>query len=778
MDELTDRSHDVPGTPHSPAPSTNVPQQPSVSSDADADAEHLQEYLEVLGSTTAASLVGYARVGQQGLVAAWSDDSRPGPDVDQLADAAHQRLSGSPGPGPAEWSLAGSPAVSHVVADDGMVLGVVVMAAPPGTSWQDDDLQTLTVTTNLVQRVESGAARRPDARQRRLDDLVTRVATELMSVSAATMRTGLQRIVRVLAEFFAVDTAFLRRNDHVVGASILMAEWPVRENIPDPDPLGVVPFEGSEGNPFLAARDFKEPILIRPSNSPDDYQERVRDGADIPQVSMATVPILHDGVTEGALGFINFGDREWLHDELNALQTIASLLAQLQGRVDAEERLRHHAYHDELTGLPNRRSIIDLLRRRLTDTTAQPFPLFFIDLDRLKALNDYLGHTAGDQMLCAMADRLRNALQPGDTVARLGGDEFVIVFDHPTDASEAVLFAWNLLDIISQPLVLGDHAVARTACIGVAMGVPGEATPEDLVRDADMAMLAAKTNGGNEAMLFSETIRERIEILADMELHLRSAIENGALRLYYQPEYDLRTGSVLSAEALVRWQHPQRGLLGPAHFIEVAESSNIIVELGRWVLREACANMASWRRQFPGLELTVRVNVSPVQLVSNDFVDLVATTLAEQGLPGECLCLEITERGVMRDIERVLSILKEIHDLDVTVAIDDFGTGSSALGKLKELPVDTLKIDQSFVAELGMNRQDQAIVESIVQIARTFHLDVVAEGIETSAAVEELLRLGCHRGQGYLLQRPMTGPAFAELLAQPKASGPPSWRVA
>jgi EAL domain-containing protein (putative c-di-GMP-specific phosphodiesterase class I) len=302
----------------------------------------------------------------------------------------------------------------------------------------------------------------------------------------------------------------------------------------------------------------------------------------------------------------------------------------------------------------------------------------------------------------------------------------------------------------------------------VAVGVPGATTSEELVAHADMAMKKAKSVGGNGAFLFDDAVLARFPGAADIEPQLQSAISDGAFRLFFQPEYDLRTDRLLSVEALIRWQHPTLGLLTPSRFMEAAEDSNVIVDIGRWVLREACFQLASWRHDFPQLDLVVRVNVSPKQLASSDFVTMVDDMLATFSLPAASLCLEITEHGIMEHLDHVKSVLHEVRRLGVTVAIDDFGIGSSSLGHLKTLPVDALKIDRRFVLELGMNPGDRAIVESIVAMAHTFHLDVVAEGVQTSVAAAELLQLGCHRVQGHLFDRPMTSAAFRELLRQPR----------
>ncbi len=606
---------------------------------------------------------------------------------------------------------------------------------------------------------------------RNLDDLVTRLATELMSVSASTSQLAHQRAIRTLAEFFGVDTSFVRRNDHEAGASVLVAEWPIRENIPDPDPLGVVPFEGSDPV-FAAIRDLREPFVARPSDSNDDYQERVREGAGIPQVALAMVPILHEDTTTGVLGFISFGDREWSSEELNALQAVASLLAQLQGRVDAEERLQYNAHHDELTGLSNRRALIMALESRLDHSSTLTVPLLFIDVDGLKSINDYLGHAAGDHLLYSIANRLRQVVRPEDFVARLGGDEFVVLLGPSTPFEEIGEVASRLLDAIAQPLAVAGQGISRTACVGIALGTPGEVGAEKLMRDADIALLAAKESGGNSIRFCTEEMRAGIGQRADIELHLRTATSNGEMRLVYLPEYDLRSGKILSVEALLRWQHPTRGLLVPDDFIAVAEKSDLIIELGTFALREASAQLADWKSEFPHQQLLLRVNVAPHHLIGQDLASLVSEILADNSLEGNELCLEITERGVMSDLEQVISTLRQISELGVTFAMDDFGMGSSSLARLKSLPVDTLKIDQSFVRGLGKNQEDNAIVESIIRLAETFRLEVVAEGVETAVAVEELLRLGCYRAQGYLLQRPITAFAFGEVLRDPSSQTP------
>ena len=334
------------------------------------------------------------------------------------------------------------------------------------------------------------------------------------------------------------------------------------------------------------------------------------------------------------------------------------------------------------------------------------------------------------------------------------------------DADAAESLAQRLQTTLRERVAIGGEMLTRTASIGVALGVPGRDNTSDLLRRVDQALLNAKNAGGNKIAVFSEDMSLKGEFHNDIELHLQGVIESGSLVLHYLPEVDMRTGEILASEALVRWQHPTRGLLSPNSFIGVAESINLAGELGRWVMRSACAEFGKWRSRGVGLNAVLRINVSPVQLVSDGFVDLVADTLAEFGLDGSSVCLEITESVVVQDIETTRITLAGLKKVGVQIAIDDFGTGYSVLSHLKSLPVDVLKIDKSFVRELGTNAGDLAIVRAIIALAESFGLQLVAEGVETEAAAMTLLQHGCYRAQGYLLSRPVTGAAMESLFAE------------
>lgn len=590
--------------------------------------------------------------------------------------------------------------------------------------------------------------------RRTLDSLVTQVASELMGVDATTMVAATERVLASLVEHFDVDFCYLRHTDREHRATVLVAEWPRRACVPDPDPLGVVYFDQADSS-FRAVEHATEPTIVRPGPQFAEYQATVRRASGFDEVTSAAVPLLSRGEPIGLLGFIKHGDREWSTRELNVLKAIAALFAQLQARVEAEERLRYIAMHDDLTGLANRRALLEHMENRLRFGSPGPVATFFLDLDRLKALNDFLGHTAGDNFIRTLSERLRDHMDPTDMIARLGGDEFVIVPAKPMDAVAAELEATRLQQLIAQRVTVGGESVSRGASIGVALGIPGETTVTEVLRRADHALLSAKSGGGNGVAVFTDAMRAQFELQDDVELNLRSAVTDGSLVLHYQPEVDLRTGRIVAMEALVRWQHPSRGLLPPGAFVGVAEATNLAGELGRWVIKAACEQFARWRRRGLASNVVIRINVSPVQLVSLDFVESIEDVLRRHGIDGSSVCLEITEHVVVQDLTRTQVTLRGLKRMGVQIAIDDFGTGYSSLSHLKALPVDAVKIDRGFVQRLGVSTDDLAIVKSIVGLAGSFGLGVVGEGVETAVAARTLVGLGCYRAQGFLIARPM-----------------------
>jgi EAL domain-containing protein (putative c-di-GMP-specific phosphodiesterase class I) len=356
------------------------------------------------------------------------------------------------------------------------------------------------------------------------------------------------------------------------------------------------------------------------------------------------------------------------------------------------------------------------------------------------------------------------SVRPGDFTARLGGDEFLVVMNGTGGELGSMATANRLLSLVSKPLEVSSQHVSHTASVGIAIAHPGEMSAMQLLGNADVALFAAKTQGRNRAVMFDDVLRLEIDERSDTEMMLRDALAHGGLRLYYQPEIDMTTGKILGVEALVRCEHPERGIIPAGKFIAVAEETGLVVDLGRWVLEEATRQMQVWRDRYPGLDLLMRVNMSPAQLSSPGITEHISRCLRQANLLGSALCLEITEHVVMQDIERAIVILEEFRTLGVRLAMDDFGTGFSSMAQLKRIPIDTLKIDMSFVIGLAQEPADQAIVEAIVHLGEAFGLDLVAEGVENHEDMAELIRLGCHRAQGFLLAKPMPAAELDPLL--------------
>lgn len=593
---------------------------------------------------------------------------------------------------------------------------------------------------------------------RNLELVVTKVATQLMAVTAATSAEVSRRVLGDLVTYFGVDVAFLRHHDPRLRASELVAEWPPRPEGAPEDPLRVVYF--ADADPLFALTEhLAEPLITGPEASRWP-------GEPAGPTTLAQVPLRSGDATTGVLGLVAFAEREWQREELNALTAIASLFAQVLARIGAEERLRYLADHDDLTGLYNRRALLSHLDGRLAAGQPGPVAVLFFDLDRIKAINDYLGHTAGDWFIRIQAERLAQAHDGEMFIARLGGDEFVVAPLAPMAVSAAEALAYRLQSVLRERVSIEGEMLTRTVSIGVAVGSPGIDDTSDLLSRADQAVMSAKTGGGNHIAVFSHRMSLESQLRNDIELHLQNVVDSGALLLHYLPEVDMRTGAILATEALVRWQHPTRGLLAPDSFIGVAESINLAGELGRWVMRTACAQFAQWRAAGLARDVVMRVNVSPVQLVTEGFVESVEAVMSDFALERGSVCLEITESVVVQDIETTRVTLAGLKNAGVRVAIDDFGTGYSVLSLLKSLPVDTLKIDRSFVRDLGCNAGDLAIIRAIVALAEAFGLELVAEGVETEVGALTLLRHGCHRAQGFLLSRPIPSDDMARLLVE------------
>jgi diguanylate cyclase (GGDEF)-like protein/PAS domain S-box-containing protein len=473
------------------------------------------------------------------------------------------------------------------------------------------------------------------------------------------------------------------------------------------------------------------------------------------------------------VGWSNTVLRDWTGE----VSGTASIGADVTDRRRAEEQLQHDAFHDALTGLPNRALFIDRLQAalaRLQGAIARGhqkgmFAVVFLDVDRFKLVNDSLGHSVGDRLLVALSSALKTAVRPGDTVARLGGDEFTILLEDMEDRAEAIAVAERIQSVLREPLTLAGHEVFATVSMGIALSAPSYRRAEDLLRDADTAMYHAKALGKSRHQVFDSSMHARARKLLQLEHDLRRAIERQEFRVYYQPIVRVADRRIAGFEALARWQHPERGLVAPSEFIHLAEETGLVVPLGRAVLEEACRQAAAWQVSS-GEDLTVSVNLSAKQFSQPDLVEQVDGALRLAGLPARLLKLEVTESMVMENTDGAIALLRRLKALGVHIAIDDFGTGYSSLSYLLRLPADTLKIDRSFVSGTGDAGRNVSIVRTVVGLAYSLGLDVVAEGVETEQQMALLAELGCPFAQGFLFS-PAVEAGVAAQLARNGAMG-------
>jgi diguanylate cyclase (GGDEF)-like protein len=500
-------------------------------------------------------------------------------------------------------------------------------------------------------------------------------------------------------------------------------------------------------------------------------------------MSAAAFPLLSKGSEAvGVLLFCASEENVFTDDLVELLARLAENISfaldnfdRADEKTEAEARIEYLASHDGLTSLPNRETFNELLHHAIEAARRyqRRFAVLFIDLDRFKVINDSLGHEAGDILLVEIASRLRQSLRSSDIVARLGGDEFVVILEATGNNHEVAQIARELLSVLSQPLQLSGHECHTTASIGIAMYPDDGTDVHTLTKNADMAMYLAKEDGKNDFRFFTKEVKmQSIERLM-LETALRHALERNQFSLQYQPKVDLATRQITGVEALLRWAHPERGMLPPAQFIPLAEETGLIVPIGRWVLREACLQNMAWQRR--GLRpVSMAVNLSPRQFVDENLLNDIDEALAASGMSPVLLQLEVTEGMVMRNVPRAIKILDAIHNRGIRLAIDDFGTGYSSMSLMKQFPIDTIKLDRSFVRDLPDDSEDQAIAQAIISMGKALGMTVVAEGVETIGQEAFLRDHACDEMQGYLVSKPVSPAQLADLLrSAPLLVSPP-----
>jgi diguanylate cyclase (GGDEF)-like protein/PAS domain S-box-containing protein len=460
-----------------------------------------------------------------------------------------------------------------------------------------------------------------------------------------------------------------------------------------------------------------------------------------------------------------------IRNEHGQVTHFVSVMREVTERKNAEEQLRRNAFHDPLTGLPNRLRFTERLTQIISRTKNSPgrmFAVLFLDLDRFKVINDSLGHMVGDQLLIAIARRLETCVKRTDIVARLGGDEFTILLDDIQNETSANQVAERIHHELSHPFNLNGYEVFTTVSIGIALSTTDFNHTEDLLRGADIAMYRAKALGKACHEVFDTEMHNEAMRQMQLENDLRRALEREEFRVYYQPIVSLTTGRLAGFEALMRWQHPERGMVSPGDFIPIAEETGLILPMGKWILREACRQLSEWQKKYPQYRrLSMSVNLSSRQFSQRGTIDLLKDVLEETGLNPALLKLEITETAIMENTESAMEILGTLKKMGVQLSVDDFGTGYSSLGYLYRFPMDVLKIDRSFISRVDTDGEKLELVRTIITLAWNLGMDVIAEGVETTKQLAQLKMLKCEYGQGYLFSKPMSAQHTEEFLLLP-----------
>ena len=711
--------------------------------------------------------------------------------VPNQAALHHQRLSGRP----ARRRFPGHRRTYG--AQSGAAFPLLVRGEPVGVMiYMSLDKDTFTPEfSELLQRLADNVSFALENFDRADDKARTEVQKERLTRMLAALSSTNEAIIRATsrAELFELVCEAAAKGGKFTSTSIMLMK-------PDDDFLDVVAAAGptaasalqvrvsaSEARPEghgLSGRAIRsrQACIVNDylaDSSVKAFHDRARsDGAN----SGGAFPLFVQGRVVGIMIFISLEKETFTPEFAELLQRLVDNVSfalenfdRADEKTKADERIEYLASHDSLTDLPNREMFNGMLRRAI-DSAARyqrQFALLFIDLDRFKVINDSLGHDAGDMLLVEIGGRLRRALRSSDVVARLGGDEFVVILEEAAERHEVERISGELLSVLSQPLQLSGHECHTTASIGIAMYPSDGADIQTLTKNADMAMYLAKEDGKNGFRFFTKEIKTQSIERLTLESALRRALERDQFSLHYQPKIDMASGQITGVEALLRWNHPDLGTVSPGQFIPLAEETGLIVPIGRWVLKEACAQNMAWQRR--GLRpVTVAVNLSPRQFADPHLLQDVDEALLASGMSPVLLQLEVTESMVMRNVSRAIKVLDAIQSRGIRLAIDDFGTGYSSMSLMKQFPIDTIKIDRSFVRDLPVDTEDQAIAQAIISMGKALGMTVIAEGVETVEQETFLRNHACDEMQGFLFSRPLPAKQMADLLrAEPRLVSPP-----
>lgn len=624
-----------------------------------------------------------------------------------------------------------------------------------------------TITRDITERKRAEATLQY---RLRFEKVITTLSTYFIYLAPDEIDTGIETALATIGEFIEVDHSYIAQFSDDTTLLYYTHEWYATGVEPQAVSIEGLPVDIYSWSMKKLLR-FEPVHISRMADLPPEASTEKELLQTYNVQSSISIPMVYHKKLIGVLGLISYEtERTWSQDVISLLKIVGEMFVNALQRKKAEEALHYQAFHDDLTHLPNR----TLLTKRIEEAIARArykdnyrFAVLFMDLNRFKVINDSLGHMIGDQLLSIIARRLQTCVRTGDMVARMGGDEFVILIENIDDVDDVIQIAERIQEAVSWPINLEGHQISTSASIGIVLStIDNYERPVEILRDADVAMYQAKTLVQGQYKIFHPSMRATAMSIWHLEADLRQAVEQEAFELYYQPIVSLKNGQIVGAEALIRWQHPKRGLISPAQFIPLAEETGLITTIGEWVLRTACAQLKRWRQAGSSSELLrVAVNLSTKQLQQTDLLHLIKQTLVEADLPPDALELEITEGPtVMPDMELIMALLNNIRSLGLRISIDDFGLGYSSLGRLQHFPIDTLKIDRSFIDGIGTQQNDAVLASAVIEMGHGLKLNVLGEGVETEEQLHFLRLKHCDELQGYFFSRPVPAETMTQFL--------------